>query len=76
MARSAQPSARNLTIKPRMASSRGLADPEFGLVMVIVANGLAGFFAAEQRVFEVTDAVYRALGDEIAHLRRPTTLSA
>ena len=44
--------------------------------MVIVANGLAGFFAAEQRVFEVTDAVYRALGDEFAHLRRPTTTSA
>jgi CubicO group peptidase (beta-lactamase class C family) len=58
-----------------MASSRGIADPECGLVMTIVANGLAGFFAAEQRVFEVTDAVYRALGDEFAHLRRPTTLS-
>ena len=58
-----------------MASSRALADPECGLVMVIVANGLAGFFAAEQRLFEVTDAVYRALGDEVAHLRRPTTLS-
>ena len=45
-----------------MASSRAFADPECGLVMVIVANGLAGFFAAEQRLFEVTDAVYRALG--------------
>ena len=59
-----------------MASSRGIADPECGLVMTIVANGLAGFFAAEQRVFEVTDAVYRALGHEFAHLRRPTTLSS
>jgi CubicO group peptidase (beta-lactamase class C family) len=59
-----------------MASSRGLADPECGLVMVIVASGLAGFFAAEQRVFEVTDAVYRAFGEEIAHLRRPTSLSS
>lgn len=58
-----------------MASSRGIADPECGLVMVIVANGLAGFFAAEQRVFEVTDAVYSALGEEFAHLRRPTTSS-
>jgi CubicO group peptidase (beta-lactamase class C family) len=54
-----------------MASSRGLADPECGLVMVMVANGLAGYLEAEQRVLEVTDAVYSALGDEISHLRRP-----
>ena len=40
-----------------MASSRALADPEFGLVMVVVSNGLAGFVEAEQRLFEVTDAV-------------------
>jgi predicted mannosyl-3-phosphoglycerate phosphatase (HAD superfamily) len=53
-----------------MASSRALADPECGLVMVIVANGLAGYFEAEQRVLEITDAVYTALGDEVAHLRR------
>ena len=46
-----------------MASSRGLADPECGLVLVVVANGLAGYFEAEQRVTEVTDAVYTALGD-------------
>jgi hypothetical protein len=41
--------------------------------MVVVANGLAGFFPAEQRVSEITDAVYRALGDEFAPLRRPYT---
>jgi len=53
-----------------MASSRALADPECGLVLVVVANGLAGYFEAEQRVLEITDAVYTALGDEVAHLRR------
>jgi CubicO group peptidase (beta-lactamase class C family) len=55
-----------------MASSRGLADPELGLVIVIVANGLAGYFEAEQRVLDVTDAVYSALGDDAARVRRPT----
>lgn len=54
-----------------MASSRGLADPECGLVLVVVANGLAGYFEAEDRVLEITDAVYTALGDEVAHLRKP-----
>jgi CubicO group peptidase (beta-lactamase class C family) len=54
-----------------MASSRGLADPEFGLVMVIVSNGLAGFLPAEQRLFQVTDAVYSALGDDVARTRQP-----
>lgn len=53
-----------------MASSRGLADPELGLVMVMVANGLAGYLEAEQRVLEVTDAIYSSLGEEVAHLRR------
>lgn len=53
-----------------MASSRGLADPEFGLVIVVVSNGLAGFIEAEQRNLEVTDAVYAALGDDVGHLRR------
>jgi CubicO group peptidase (beta-lactamase class C family) len=53
-----------------MASSRGLADPECGLVIVVIANGLAGFIEAEQRNLEVTDAVYTALGDDMAHLRR------
>ena len=53
-----------------MASSRGLADPECGLVMVVVTNGLAGIIEAEQRLLEFTDAVYTALGDEVAPLRR------
>jgi CubicO group peptidase (beta-lactamase class C family) len=55
-----------------MASSRGIADPECGLVMVVVANGLPGFFQAEQRVAELTDAVYDALGAAFAPRRRPT----
>jgi CubicO group peptidase (beta-lactamase class C family) len=54
-----------------MASSRGLADPECGLVLVMVANGLAGFFDAEARGSNITDAVYTALGPEDAPLRRP-----
>jgi len=54
-----------------MASSRGLADPESGLVLVIIANGLAGYFDAEQRNLEITDALYSAFGDELAHLRKP-----
>jgi CubicO group peptidase (beta-lactamase class C family) len=54
-----------------MASSRGLADPEFGVVMVIVSNGLPAFLPAEQRLFEVTDAVYSALGDDVARTRQP-----
>jgi len=53
-----------------MASSRGLADPEFGLVMVVVSNALPGFLEAEQRLFEVTDAVYSALGDDVALTRQ------
>jgi CubicO group peptidase (beta-lactamase class C family) len=54
-----------------MASSRGLADRECDLVVVVVANGLADFLAAERRVAEITDAVYTALGDEVAPLRKP-----
>jgi CubicO group peptidase (beta-lactamase class C family) len=53
-----------------MASSRGLADPEFGLVMVIVSNGLPSFLPAEQRLFQVTDAVYSALGGDVARTRQ------
>ena len=52
-----------------MASSRGLVDPDLGLVLVVVANGLAGYFEAEQRNLEVTDAVYTALGEEAARVR-------
>jgi CubicO group peptidase (beta-lactamase class C family) len=54
-----------------MASSRAIADPELGLVLVMVANGLANYFDAEQRVLEVTDAVYSAFGNEYAPHRRP-----
>jgi CubicO group peptidase (beta-lactamase class C family) len=54
-----------------MASSRGFADRECGLVFAVVANGLPSFVPAEQRVLELTDAVYSALGDEVAHLRKP-----
>ena len=54
-----------------MASSRGLADPDLGLVMVVIANGLAGYFEAEQRNLELTDAVYSALGEDAARVRRP-----
>ena len=54
-----------------MASSRGLADPDAGLVLVLVANGLPDPFRNEQRMFAFTDGVYRAFGDELAHLRLP-----
>jgi CubicO group peptidase (beta-lactamase class C family) len=54
-----------------MASSRGLVDPDLGLVVVVVANGLAGYFEAEQRNLEVTDAVYSALGEDAARVRTP-----
>ena len=53
-----------------MASSRALADPEYGLVMVVVSNGLTGFVEAEQRLFEATDAVYSALGEDVARTRQ------
>ncbi len=53
-----------------MASSRGFADPDLGLVVVVVTNGLAGYFEAEQRLADVTDAVYTALGDDAARVRR------
>ena len=39
--------------------------------MVVVANGLPNFIDAEQRVLEMTDAVYSALGDEVAQFRKP-----
>ena len=54
-----------------MSSSRGFADRDCGLVVVLVANGLPSFLPAEQRVAEVTDAVYTALGGEVAYLRKP-----
>jgi CubicO group peptidase (beta-lactamase class C family) len=54
-----------------MASSRGLADPEAGLVAVLVANGLPDPIQNERRMFAFIDGVYRAFGDELAHLRLP-----
>jgi CubicO group peptidase (beta-lactamase class C family) len=54
-----------------MASSRAIADPTCGLVMVVIATGLPNFIAAERRVFQVTDAVYSALGDDVAPFRKP-----
>ncbi len=52
-----------------MASSRGLADPECGLVLAVVTNGLPAFLPAEERLFQITDAVYSALGEEVAAIR-------
>jgi len=54
-----------------MASSRGLADPDAGLVSVFVANGLPDPLRNEQRMYEFTDAVYTALGEEVARFRLP-----
>ncbi len=54
-----------------MASSRGMADPDAGLVLVFVTNGLTDPLRNEQRMFEVVDGVYSALGDDVAHLRLP-----
>jgi len=53
-----------------MASSRGLADPECKVVMVVVSNSLPSFLPAEERLFQVTDAVYSALGDDVARVRQ------
>jgi CubicO group peptidase (beta-lactamase class C family) len=53
-----------------MASSRGLADPEIGLAMVIVCNGLPSYIPNEERFIELTDAVYSALGDDVASVRQ------
>jgi len=54
-----------------MASSRGFADPDAGLVAVLVCNGLPDPLRNEQRMSAFTDGVYRAFGDELAHLRLP-----
>jgi CubicO group peptidase (beta-lactamase class C family) len=54
-----------------MASSRGIADPDAGLVAVLVTNGLPDPYRNEQRMFGFFDGVYSALGDEVAHLRLP-----
>ncbi len=54
-----------------MASSRGFADPDCGLVAVVVCNGLPNPIAAEQRLVDLTDTLYTALGDVAARFRRP-----
>jgi len=54
-----------------MASSRGFADPDLGLVAVVVCNGLANPIAAEQRLADITDTVYCTLGEPAARFRRP-----
>ena len=54
-----------------MASSRAFADPDLDLVVVIVANGLPSIIPGEQRMLEITDAVYTALGEEAARIRKP-----
>jgi CubicO group peptidase (beta-lactamase class C family) len=54
-----------------MASSRGFADPECGLVAVVVCNGLPNPLAAEQRLVDITDALYTSLGEAVARFRRP-----
>ena len=55
-----------------MGTSRGLGDPDAGLVMVLITNGLPKPLDNEARLYEVTDAVYSAFGDDVAHLRRPS----
>jgi CubicO group peptidase (beta-lactamase class C family) len=52
-----------------MASSRGFADPDAGLVAVLVCNGLPDPIRNEQRMSAFTDGVYRAFGDGLAHVR-------
>jgi CubicO group peptidase (beta-lactamase class C family) len=54
-----------------MGSSRGIADPDAGLVLVLVTNGLPDPLRNEQRMFAFSDGVYRAFGDELAHVRFP-----
>lgn len=54
-----------------MASSRGMADPDAGLVLVFITNGLTDPLRNEQRMFEVVDGIYSALGEDVAHLRLP-----
>jgi hypothetical protein len=38
--------------------------------MVVVTNSLPSFLPAEERLFQVTDAVYSALGDDVARVRQ------
>jgi CubicO group peptidase (beta-lactamase class C family) len=54
-----------------MASSRGMADPDLGLVIAFVTNGLADPLRNEARMSDVVDAVYLALGEEAERVRLP-----
>lgn len=54
-----------------MASSRGLCDPDLGLVAVLVCNGLPDPLKNEQRMVSFFDAVYSGLGEDAAPFRRP-----
>ena len=47
----------------------GFADPDCGLVAVVVCNGLPNPIAAERRLVDVTDAIYTALGDITTRFR-------
>lgn len=55
-----------------MASSRGLCDPDLGLVAVLVCNGLPDPLKNEQRMVAFFDAAYSGLGEEAAPFRRPS----
>ncbi|MBX7159451.1 MAG: beta-lactamase family protein [Acidimicrobiia bacterium] len=44
------------------ASSIGYCDPEHGLAVVVVTNGLAGFERASQRMVALNTAIYSACG--------------
>ncbi len=48
------------------ASSTGFCDPEHGLVVVVICNGLPGFQESARRISAVTTAVYEAAGVEAA----------
>jgi CubicO group peptidase (beta-lactamase class C family) len=52
-----------------MASSCGLADPDLGLVVVLVANGLADPVRVEQRLCELVDGAYSMLGPHASRFR-------
>ena len=60
-----------------MSSSIAFADPDLGLVLVVVTNGLPDFLADDQRMFEIIDSVYTALGEQAQAVRlQARTLAA
>ncbi|MGH9022561.1 MAG: serine hydrolase domain-containing protein, partial [Acidimicrobiia bacterium] len=54
-----------------MASSRGMADPDLGLVLALVANGLPDPIRQERRLVQVTDTTYACLGEDAGRFRLP-----